>query len=79
MKVIGYEAARSCTFRTQLRSGVWSVTKDDAFYGDYLSRREAVKGACAGARAVEALGGSAKVLDAATDTVIPHHAPRYLS
>ena len=54
-----------------LRSGVWSVTRDHAFYGDFLSRAEALGQACAAARAVEALGGTARVL-AAGGTVIPH-------
>jgi len=58
------------TFRTTLRAGVWSVTKDGAFYGDYFSRDQAIASACYGARAVEAIGGEVRVL--AGEEVIAH-------
>lgn len=67
------DPARDCTFRARLRSGVWSVTKNEHFYGDYLSRAEAVRGACFAARAVEALGGSARVLLGPDGSLVPHH------
>jgi hypothetical protein len=70
------DRARDCTFRAALRSGVWSVTKDHAFYGDYLSRAEALRGACSGARTVEALGGKARVLAAPGETLVPHQHPK---
>ena len=73
MSPLAADRPRDCTFRAALRSGVWSVTKDGAFYGDYLSRAEALRGACAGARAIEALGGTARVLAAPGDTLVPHH------
>lgn len=65
-------AAGCCTFRAQFRSGVWSVTKDEAFYGDYLTRDQALQSARAGARAVESRGGSARVLVGSAGRVIPH-------
>jgi hypothetical protein len=50
------------TFRVTLRAGVWSVTKDHVFYGDYFSRDQAIASACYGARAAEATGGEVRVL-----------------
>ena len=61
-----------CTFRAHQRSGVWSVTKDEAFYGDYLTRDQALQSARAGARAVECRGGAARVLIGSAGQVVPH-------
>lgn len=72
MNLIGRAPARHCTFRASLHFGVWSVTKDGVFYGDYLTRSQAIHSACFGARAVEAVGGSARVLAAPKDEVIAH-------
>ncbi|MCR5879136.1 hypothetical protein [Phenylobacterium sp. J367] len=63
---------RDCTFRAILRSGVWSVTRDHVFYGDFLTRAEALRQACAAAIAVEALGGTARVLAPPGETLVPH-------
>lgn len=62
MNLIARSPARRCAFHVCERSGVWSVTKNNAFYGDYLSREQALQAACFGARTVEAQGGSAQVL-----------------
>ena len=64
---------KTCTLRATLRSGVWSVTRDDVFYGDFLSRAEAVRQACLATRAFEARGGVARVFAAPGETLIPHH------
>ena len=50
------------TFTAAERQGVWSVTRDGVFYGDYHSRDQAVASAHAGARAVEDRGGTARVM-----------------
>lgn len=71
MNLIARSPSRRCTFRTGERSGVWFVTKDEVFYGDYLTRAQAVEAACFGARTVEAQGGSAQVLGSG-DAVVPH-------
>jgi hypothetical protein len=63
------------TFRAAVRSGIWSVTKNDRFYGDYLTRTNAVWAACDAARRIEAGGGSAQVLADPAQSVIPHSAP----
>ena len=66
---------QTCTFRAMQRSGVWSVTRDHAFYGDFLSRAEALRQACSAARAFEALGGASRVFGPPGETLIPHHPP----
>ena len=73
--MIPSRAARSCTFRTTQRSSGWIVTRDHEFYGDYFSQGQAVAAACMGARAVEAKGASARVLDGPGETLVPHDAP----
>ncbi|KRB46556.1 hypothetical protein [Phenylobacterium sp. Root700] len=65
------------TFRASLRGGVWEVTRDYVFYGDYLTREEAIDGACKAARSVEASGGSARVMATPSDTLIAHQIPRF--
>lgn len=64
---------RDTTFRAALTFGVWTVTKNNAFYGDYLDRDQAIRSACYGARAVEAAGGRARVLLLPGDLLIPHY------
>jgi len=73
MNLIGPVTGRRSTFRVLLRSAVWSVTKDDVFYGDYLTRAEAVEGACAAACAVDAQGGTATVVAEPGGKLIPHN------
>lgn len=76
MKVLKRAAPRICTFRAGLRGGVWQVTRDYVFHGEYASREEAVEGACNAARSLEAAGGAARVLATPGDTLIPHHTAR---
>lgn len=64
--------ARTYTFRTGERAGVWYVTKNETFYGDYLSHGQAVEAACFGARTVEAKGGSARVVSMPGEKPVPH-------
>ena len=73
MKLLGRDPAGACVFRAEGISGVWSVTRDHVFYGDYLSRAEAVSGACAAARDVEALGGTAEVRAGPDGKLVRHH------
>jgi hypothetical protein len=74
MTLIGVAAdGRTCTFRASRRSSVWQVTRDEVFYGDYLSREEALKSACSAARSFEAVGGTARVLASPGDVLIAHH------
>jgi len=48
----------SVVFSVRMRSGVWEVTRDQAFYGDYVRRRDAVTAAQTGAFALQAPGPS---------------------
>ena len=59
------------TFRAVQRGDIWEVRRDSVFYGDYLSREQAVQGACVGARAVESRGGVACVV-VGSGQVVPH-------
>ena len=72
MKSVPRGTSRATRFRVAMRDGVWAVTKNDAFYGDYASRDQAIRGACFGARTVEATGGQAHVLAAPGDEVVDH-------
>ena len=76
MKALKRAAPRICTFRAGLRGGVWQVTRDHVFHGEYASREEAAEGACNAARSLEAAGGAARVLATPGDTPIPHHTSR---
>ena len=76
MKALKRAAPRICTFRAGLRGGVWQVTRDYVFHGEYASREEAAEGACNAARSLEAAGGAARVLATPGDTPIPHHTSR---
>jgi hypothetical protein len=69
------EAARSgraCTFRAVKSAGVWQVTRDGAFYGDFLTREQALRCACDAARNFEASGGTARVLGPPGETLVSH-------
>lgn len=72
MNLIARGPPRSCTFRVGERSGVWYVNKNDSFYGDYLSRGQAIEAACFGARTVEAKGGVALVVTLPGDVPVAH-------
>ena len=70
--IVAGRSGRTCTFRAALRGGVWQVTRNYVFYGDYLSRQEALRGACEAARSFEAAGGAARVLGPPGETLHPH-------
>jgi hypothetical protein len=76
VKLLGRDPAGASVFRAEGSAGVWSVTRDDVFYGDYLSRAEAVSGACAAARDVEALGGTAEVRTGPEGKLVRHQQPK---
>lgn len=62
-------------FRVALASGVWQVSQDGAFFGHYLTRGNAIRAACAGARDEERRGRAAQVFEAADSVALPHHEP----
>ena len=61
-----------CTFSAAEVGNGWAVTQNGAFYGDYHTREQAVASARAGARALEARGGTACVLVGARNQVLAH-------
>ncbi|HEY8571923.1 hypothetical protein [Phenylobacterium sp.] len=65
-------AGRTCTFRASSRSGVWQVTRDHVFYGDYLTREDALRSACDAARTFDAAGGTARVVAPPGESVVLH-------
>jgi hypothetical protein len=54
-------APSSDLIRTELRDGVWHVTRNDKFYGDYLTQQSAVDAALKLSRDIERGGGVALV------------------
>ena len=75
VNLVARSADRDTTFLACQRGGVWAVTKNGAFYGDYHSRDQAIRSACYGARNVEATGGEARVLAQPSDELIAHRDP----
>lgn len=49
-------SAPASTFHITLRHGIWRVTLDGAFYGDYRSRGQAIEGADAAAATLRSQG-----------------------
>jgi len=72
MKLSQRGPSRDTTFSAELRGNVWAVTKNNVFYGDYVSREQAIRSACNGALAVEATGGLARVVAQPGDQPIAH-------
>jgi len=50
------------TIRARLRAGVWRVTCDQVFHGDYTRVGPAIEAAITAARAIQRNGGAAQVL-----------------
>lgn len=66
---------QSQVFRITLGSGVWHVRRNEVFFGDYLTRGNAVRAACAAARTEEARGRRAEVFEPPGAAAVPHHEP----
>jgi hypothetical protein len=62
-------------FRVTLGSGVWHVRRNDVFFGDYLTRGNAIRAACAAARIEEHRGYVAQVFEPPGTMALPHHEP----
>ena len=62
-------------FRVTLGSGVWHVRRNDVFFGDYMTRGNAVRAACAAARVEEDRGHMAQVFEPSGTIALPHHEP----
>jgi hypothetical protein len=67
----------SCTFKVSDRDGRWQVSRDAVFWGDFLSRGDAVRAACFGARAEEQRGRTSRVIAPPNDELMPHYEPHF--
>ena len=67
---------RNQVFRVTLGPGVWRVSRNGAFFGDYLTRGNAVRAACAEARDEERRGCVAQVFDGPGAVALPHQEPQ---
>ena len=65
------------TYEILKQGGAWHVLRDKVFYGDFLSRGDAVRGACFGARTDEARGRRAQVLADEGKAPLPHYEPHF--
>lgn len=71
-------APRSATiFRTASDRGIWRVTRDGHVFAAYWSEGDARRGACLGARRLEAEGGAASVLTPDGETALRHNEPQF--
>ena len=61
-----------CTFRIVLLHGVWRVSRNQAFYGDFLNRGTAVRAACQQARTEEGQGRSVQVFEPPSPVPLVH-------
>ena len=68
-------ASRS-TFRIASDRGIWRVTREGEVFAAYWSEGDARRGACLGARRLEADGGSARVVSFPGDVTLPHNQPQ---
>jgi len=66
-----------CTFRVSDVGGRWQVSRDAVFWGDFLSRGDAVRAACFGARKEELRGRSSRVLAPPADQLMSHYEPHF--
>jgi hypothetical protein len=66
-----------CTFRIRQKSKIWEVSRDEVLYGDFLTRGEAVRAACFGARTQDSHGRPAQVVASPGDELIPHNEPHF--
>jgi hypothetical protein len=66
-----------CTFRVFQKFDVWQVTRDEAFYGEFLTRGDAVRAACFGARAQDRHGRNSQVLMKPGDMRVAHYDPHF--
>jgi len=75
VNLIPRRPAAARTFRVAAQGDAWQVTRDEAVYGDFLTRGEAVRAACFAARTAENRGGTVRVLAPPNDRLIPHYEP----
>lgn len=65
------------TFRVSEVHGVWRVSRGQSLYGDFLTRGDAVRAACFGARAANKRGAMSRVVAAPEDHRIDPYEPHF--
>lgn len=68
---------KGCTFRVHQISDVWQVSRDETLYGKFLTRGDAVRAACFGARAQDRHSPGSQVLMTPGDQRVPHYEPHF--
>jgi hypothetical protein len=68
-------APPSRVFRVTLRTGIWNVSRNDVFFGDYRTRGDAVRAAYAAARTEAGRGRLAQVFAPPGKVALSHHEP----
>jgi hypothetical protein len=61
LEVAGPRGNATTLFQVKCRTGIWEVTQDGTFYGDYAAEAHALAAAQAAARVIQAGGGVAEV------------------
>ena len=75
--IAGLRRPLQSTFRVSGDGDAWQVRLNDRPYGEFLTRGDAVRGACLGARAADARGANAEVLSAPGEERMPHYEPHF--
>lgn len=71
-------APRSATvFCMASDRGIWRVTRDGHVHSAYWTEGDARRGACLGARRLEAEGGAARVVTPAGGMALRHNEPQF--
>lgn len=65
------------TFRVSEQGSQWRVSRDGVLYGDFLTRGDAVRAACFGARTQDRQGRPAQVVAAPGDQRISPYDPHF--
>jgi hypothetical protein len=68
--------APRCTFRVWEQDG-WRVSRDSRPYGEFLTRGDAVRAACFGARTADGQGIRGEVFTFPGFQRVPHHEPHF--
>jgi len=75
--VNAYRQKIETTFRVSEVRGAWRVSRDHSLYGEFLTRGDAVRGACFGARAANKRGASSRVFAAPDELRIDPYEPHF--
>lgn len=74
--VLRFRRVSRSIFRIASDRGIWRVTREGEAFAAYWSEGDARRGACQGARRLEADGGSARVVSFPGELTLPHNQPQ---